>query len=111
MARASDGTNVPIIRYQPPLRVKTPPLLTRYRDVEVCKNLVTDEIVDHRIKSALQVHNWTTKIQKERTLHLVLLMSGETEHDTNDNVTTKTQNTLNTAHMDTDTRVRSSLVC
>ena len=31
------------------------------------------------------------KIQKERTLHLVLRLRGETEHDTNDNVTTKTQ--------------------
>ena len=43
------------------------------------------------------------KIQKERTLHLVLRLRGETEHDTNDNVTTKTQNTFNTAHMNTDT--------
>ena len=43
------------------------------------------------------------KIQKERTLYLVLRLRGETEHDTNDNVTTKTQNTFNTAHMNTDT--------
>ena len=34
----------------------------------------------------------------------------KTEHDTNDNVTTKTQNIFNTAHMNTDTWVRSSLV-
>ena len=53
--------------------------MNRFRDAKVCKNLVTDEIGDHRIQSALQVHNWTTKIQKERTLHLVLLMRGETE--------------------------------
>ena len=33
------------------------------------------------------------KIQKERTLHVVLRLRGETEHDTNDNVTTKTQST------------------
>ena len=39
------------------------------------------------------------KIQKERTLHLVLRPCGETEHDTNDNVTINTQNTFNTAHM------------
>ena len=36
------------------------------------------------------------KIQKERTLHL-LRLRGETEHDTNDNVTTKTQSTFHTA--------------
>ena len=51
------------------------------------------------------------KIQKERNLYLVLRLRGDTEHDTNDNVTTRTQNTFNTAHMNTDTWVRSSLVC
>ena len=29
--------------------VKTTPQMTRFRDVKVCKNLVTDEIDDHRI--------------------------------------------------------------
>ena len=29
------------------------------------------------------------KIQKERTLHFVVRLRGETEHDTNDNVTIK----------------------
>ena len=43
------------------------------------------------------------KIQKERNLYLVLRLRGETEHDTSDNVTTKTQNTFDTAHMNTDT--------
>ena len=43
------------------------------------------------------------KIQKERNLYLVLRLRGDTEHDTNDNVTTQTQNTFNTAHMNTDT--------
>ena len=43
------------------------------------------------------------KIQKERNLYLVLRLRDDTEHDTNDNVTTKTQNTFNTAHMNTDT--------
>ena len=42
-------------------------------------------------------------IQKERTLHLVLRMRGGTEHDTNDNVTTKTQSTFHTAHMNLTT--------
>ena len=51
------------------------------------------------------------KIQKERNLYLVLRLRGETEHDTNDDETTKTFNTFNTAHMNTDTWVRSSLVC
>ena len=51
------------------------------------------------------------KIQKERNLYLLLRLRGETEHDTNDKVTTKTQNTFNTALMNTDTWVRSSLVC
>ena len=31
--------------------VKTTPQMTRFRDVQVCKNLVTDEIDDHRIQS------------------------------------------------------------
>ena len=43
------------------------------------------------------------KIHKERSLYLVLRVRGETEHDTNDIVTIKTQNTFNTAHMNTDT--------
>ena len=43
------------------------------------------------------------KIQKERTLHLVLRLRGETEHDTNGNVTTKTQSTFHTAHMNINT--------
>ena len=44
-----------------------------------------------------------SNIQKERTLHLVLRLRGETEHDTNDNVTTKTQSTFHTAHMNINT--------
>ena len=43
------------------------------------------------------------KIFKERNLYLVLRLRGDTKHDTNDNVTTKTQNTFNTAHMNADT--------
>ena len=39
------------------------------------------------------------KIQKERTLYLVLRLRGETEHDTNDNVTTKIQTDFHTKHM------------
>ena len=64
-------------------------------------NWLQMKIDDHRIKSDYKCVNY--KIQKERNLYLVLLLRGETEHDTNDNVTTKTQNTFNTAHMNTDT--------
>ena len=31
--------------------VKTTPQMTRFRDVKVCKNIITDEIDDHRIQS------------------------------------------------------------
>ena len=59
---------------------------------------------DYKYKSELQN-------PEGEKLYLVLRLRGETEHDTNENVTTKTQNTFNTAHMNTDTWVRSSLVC
>ena len=80
--------------------VKTTPQMTRFRDVKVCKNLVTDEIDDHGRRSD---YNMNCNIQKERTLHLVLRLRSETEHDTNDNVTTKTQSTFHTAHMNFNT--------
>ena len=47
-----------------------------FQDVKVCKNLVTDEIEDHRIQSGNKMN---CNIQKERTLHLVLRLRGETE--------------------------------
>ena len=56
--------------------VKTTPQVTRFRDGKV----------DY-------------KIQKERTLYLVLRLRGETEHDTNDKVTTKIQTDFHTKHM------------
>ena len=74
--------------------------MTRFRDAKVCNNLATDEIDDHGIQSD---YNMNCNIQKERTLHLVLRLRGETEHDTNDNVTTKTQSTFHTKHMNIDT--------
>ena len=57
-------------------------------------------ITEYRLTTSAKVD---CKMQKERTLHLVLRMRGETEHDTNDNVTTETQSTFHTAHMNINT--------
>ena len=75
--------------------VKTTHQMTCFPDASVCNNLATDEM-------AIAEYSLTTntkanyKIHKARNLYLVLRLRGETEHDTNDNVTTKTQNTFNT---------------
>ena len=76
--------------------------MTRFRDAKVCNNLATGEltITEYSVTTRTKVND---KIQKERNMYLVLRLRGETEQDTNDNVTTKTQNTFNTAHMNTDT--------
>ena len=55
--------------------VKTTPHMTRFRDAKVCNNLAADEIDDHRIQSD---YNMNCNIKKERTLHLVFRMRGET---------------------------------
>ena len=66
-------------------------------------------IIGYRKELTITEYSLTTstkvncKIQKERNLYLVLRLRGDTEHDTIDNVTTKTQNTFNIAHMNTDT--------
>ena len=64
--------------------------MTRFRDAKVCNNWLQIRIDDHRIQSD---YNTSTKvnykIQKERNLYLVLRLRGETEHDTNGNVTIK----------------------
>ena len=49
-------------------------------------------------------------IQKERTLHLVLRMRSDRTHDTNDNVTTKTQSTFHTAHMNLNTWIDARVI-
>ena len=69
--------------------VKTTPQMTRFHDAKVCNNWLQMKIDDHIIQSDY----------KCRTLHLVLRLRGDTEHDTNDNVTTKTRSTFYTAHM------------
>ena len=68
---------------------------SRWKSVHL---LATDEIDDHRIRSDCKC-TIGLKIQKERTLYLVLRLRGETEHDTNDNATTKIQTDFHTKHM------------
>ena len=66
-------------------------------------------IIGYRKELTITEYSLTTstkvnyKIQKERNLYLLLRLRGDTGHDTNDNVITKTQNTFNTTHMNTDT--------
>ena len=66
-------------------------------------------IIGYRKELTITEYSLTTstkvnyKVQKERNLHSALRLRGDTENDTNDNVTTKTQNTFNTAHMNTGT--------
>ena len=74
--------------------------MTRDRGAIVCNNWLQVRN-DHRIQSD---NKFKSELQNPegKNLYLVLRLRGETVHDTNDNVTTKTQNT-NTAHMNTDT--------
>ena len=80
--------------------------MTRFRDVKVCKNLVTDEIDDHRIQSD---YKCTIGLQypEGKELYtwycLCVVKPCDKTHDTNDNVTTKTQSTFHTAHMNLNT--------
>ena len=80
--------------------------MTRFRDVKVCKNLVTDEIDDHKIQSD---YKCTIGLQhpegKNSTLGIAyaVVKPSDKTHDTNDNVTTKTLSTFHTAHMNLNT--------
>ena len=58
--------------------VNTTPQMTRFRDVRVCKNWLQMKltITEYSMTTNAQVDY---KIQKERTIHLVLRMRGETE--------------------------------
>ena len=80
--------------------------MTHFRDAKVCKNLVTDEVDDHRVQSD---YKCTIGLQKSRRKELytwycvcVVKPSDKTQ-DTNDNVTTKTQSTFHIAHMNLNT--------
>ena len=77
--------------------------MTRFRDAQVCNNWLQKRIDDHRIQS-----DYKYKSEDICTWYYVCVV---TPNYTNDNVTTKTQNTFNTAHMNTDTWGRSSLDC
>ena len=59
-----------------PHHVKTTPQMIRVHDARVCNNFATNEIDDYRVQSD---YNKNCNIQKERTLHLVLRLRGETE--------------------------------
>ena len=67
--------------------------MTRFRDVKVCKNLVTDEIDDHRIQSDYKRTNWNT-VSRRKELYtwycICVVKPSDKTHDTNDDVTTKT---------------------
>ena len=62
--------------------------MTRFRDGKVCNNWLQMKltITEYSLTTSAQLDY---KIQEERTLYLVLRLRGETEHDTNDNVTIK----------------------
>ena len=63
--------------------------MTRFRDAKVCNNWLQIRIDDHTEYSLTTSTKVNYKIQKERNLYLALRLRGETEHDTNDNVTIK----------------------
>ena len=88
-----------LIPFHALLLVKTTPQMTRFRDAKVCNNLGTDEIKDHRTQFDYKCKSGLQYPKKKKTPHFVLRARGETEHDTNDNVTTKTQSTFYTTHM------------
>ena len=83
--------------------VKTTSQMTRFRDAKVCNNWPQLRIGDHRIQSDCKYKCELQNPRRKEICTWYCVLRGETEHDTNDNVTTKTRNTFNTAHMNTDT--------
>ena len=89
---------------QDTISVNTTPNMTRVRDGKVCNNLATDEmtITEYSLTTSTKVNY---KIQKERlyTWYCVCVVTmHDNTSDTNGNVTTKTQSTFYTAHMNID---------
>ena len=78
--------------------------------MQVCHEWPQVRIDDHRIQSDYKYKSELQNPEGENST-LGIASCVVTPHDTNDNVTTKTLNTFNTAHKNTDTWVRSSLVC
>ena len=76
--------------------------MTHFRDAKVCNQWVQVRIDDHRVQSEYKNESELQNTEG-KNLYFVLCMRGKSEHDINDNVTTKTQNTFNTAHMNIDT--------
>ena len=83
-----------------PWNVKITPQMTRFRDVKVCNSLGTDEIDDHRIQSDYNMNCNTHRRKELYTWYCVCVVK---THDTSDNVTTKTESTFHTKHMNIDT--------
>ena len=97
----SDWTITKLLKF-PKFIVNTKPKITCSHDVKVCNNLATGKltITECSLTTSAEVDY---KIQKERTLHVVLRLRGETEHNTNDNVTTEIQSIFHTVHMNLNT--------
>ena len=81
--------------------VKTTPQMTHFRGAKVCNNWLQIKIGDHRIRSDCKC-----KSGQKAKLYTWYCVCVVTMHDntsyTNDNVTTKTQSTFYTAHMNID---------
>ena len=78
--------------------------------MQVCNNLTTGEIDDHRIQSDYKCTSELQNPEGKNSECLVLRLRGETEHDTTDNVTTKTQSTFHTAHMNFNTSIGARVI-
>ena len=76
--------------------------MTRFCDAKVCNNWLHIRIDDQSIQSDYKYKSEHQNPEGKKYV-FVFRLRGGTEHDTNDNVTTKTLNTFNTAHMNTDT--------
>ena len=93
--------------------VKITPQVTRFGDAKVCNNLGYRWNWRSQNTVRLQVHNWTTKSRRKElyTWYFVCVVKpSDKTHDTNDNVTTKTQSTFHTAHMNLNTWIYARVI-
>ena len=70
--------------------------MTRVRDAKMCNKWIQVRIDDHRMQSD---YKYKSELQNPEGKYLVLRLRGKTEHDTNDNVTTKIQTDFHTKDM------------